>query len=316
MSELQVEHPNLNVGELVKAIKTKAAPIRRSTHVGNKPPRELVIMTALPSGVEVIEVDSIQGNDNYSDPRSLRLAYGAIRLCEGGGGKGRVVGSVRIDRDIGNDPLGSAVENDLACKPKVGEFVSDFHTRAIMELNPTNPPERMSNYFASQTDIYRAVLEAVSEAGHKQNVVLAAGLVRPYEANGSKSGIFGLEDETMANEGVLPPLNAMMAIDMLISALRDGSDTTVHLAGPDMVEYTRDPARMRVVAELMGRAAAVLEVTRRPHTYRVVDINGLERLVPLVTHATQHQLGMARGVVRFDIMEHLQKPCGVSNEQR
>ncbi len=304
-SMVMIEHPELSVGQLCQEIRNPTAPIKRSTHVGNQPPHELLLMTEFPTGIGILMVDTIQGNDRYSLPRDIILDRERVLLCSKQEASGRVVGSIAVSKDEVPEDL------DLCCEPEFGESLSAFHSRAINLLKPNNAPETMSAHFARHPSILRTALNQIHLHGETMCRVDDTGRISICgDESVDQVGVFGMNDESPPTEGLLPPLNGMMVIDMLISAVALDSDKTIHLAGPDMIRYTRDRTRMENVGMIIGKTAAELGVLVSNHCYQVVDITGLKRVVPTATHASQHQLLRARSVVNVDLDKHADEPCG------
>lgn len=297
--------PRITLGELVGLIETPTAPIKRSTHVGNQPAHELVLMTALPPGIEILMVDTIQGDDQYTLPKMVRLAEENLPLCRRKLAAGRIVGAISVDRSC------LPREPNLNCMPEDGETLNSFHTRAIANLQPNNMPRQMLDVFSSQPDILAATMTAAHALGEVKRVVTADGTITTHEtADPENHGIFGLDDATPKSEGSMIPLNAMMALDMAISNLVQGADRTTHLAGPHMCQYTQDKTRMRKVGEILTKTASELGVIIEPHRYEVVDITGLGRLVSSATHTSQHQLLLTPECSSIDLDKHALEQCG------
>lgn len=304
-NRLVIEHPALTVGQLSEQISCPSAPIKRSTHVGNQPPHELLLMLDFPPGIDIGMVDTIQGNDKYSSPRDIILDRERLPLCSKQEASGRVVGSIAISK------VELPTDLTLACSPELGETLSEFHARAISMLQPNNQPQVLSAQFARHPEIMRAAMGQTHALGEVLCRADSSGrIVMCGDEEIEDVGVFGLLDESPINEGVLPPLNGMMATDILISAIGLNADKTIHLAGPDMIHYTRDQLRMNRVETIIAKTAAELGVIVAGHCYQIVDITGLRRIVPMATHASQHQLLRARSVVNVDLTQHINAPCG------
>lgn len=276
---VNVEHCVLDNEALAAVVLQGNQPIRRSTHAGNQAPKELVIQHDMPPGITVIAVDTIRGSDTFSDPRRVRLRDEAIPIAPGRLSN-RIVGSIAV---------AAADDTALPLAPLPGEMLDGYHLRVSSELKPTNPAVTLSAFFAEAPEAYAAVMHAAQTAGALTRVVTSDGVIEDAERiNVADHGIFGLIDQTSSQQGALPPLDAMMAYDVIRSAV-DGSDSTVHLAGNDMVVYTKDQERMSRVGELAAHAAAILGVPLQGHRYMVADITGLGAdLSP--NHRSQHSL--------------------------
>jgi hypothetical protein len=302
------EHPELTIGQLCDEIRRPSGPVKRSTHAGNQPPRELALAVHFPAGLEILAVDTITGADSYTVPCDIRLDNVLMPLCERKHAKSRVAGALVVT----NAQLESC-EVGLVCMPKVGEHALDFHMRALAELSPNNMPVGMTTLFAEHAELYRATMEAA--IGHEDNHARLAsgscsiGMVTDPQL--TESGVFGCSDESPPDCGVMPSLNVMMAVDILLSHQR-GADQTLHLGAGDMVRYTRDQRRMREVGTIARRASAALGLGLTSHCYKVPDIRGLDEIFPTATHASQHQLLRAGGMVKVDISQFRDRPCGRS----
>lgn len=255
-----VEVPTMTVGSLARHIETNVEPVRRSSHVGNQPAMELAIMAGLPVGVDVLLVDTIQGNDRYSRPNQIIRTGTAEQLVSNRRSSGHVVGSlVAADRQ---------------------QSLSDIHQRALDSLPLNNRPVAMMEYFGKHPQVLGAVVSACVELGHATRRVEPGGKITQSQSH-VDGPIYGLD----ADHGTLLPLNGMMAMDALLSH-EAGSDSTLHLAGPDMVRYTLDVARMKEVGEVMTRACSNLGVIQRPHRYRVLNAQNLG----VIPEQSQHEL--------------------------
>ncbi|HVV26087.1 MAG TPA: hypothetical protein VHC21_03600 [Candidatus Saccharimonadales bacterium] len=288
MKTIEVIQQELSLEELSRQVRARAAPIRRSTHAGNQSPRELLLQCEAPAGIEIIAVDTIQAADNYSQPRKIRLADSAsLPLAT------NKIGSLIVGKAVVRDDLERHMPHHLSlvCQPRPGESLLAFHQRAIAALNPNNMPTPMTDFFLRSPAIYAAVMAAASETGELSRCVNDQGRIEPCSVAINEAGIHGVRDASPENVGVLPSLNTMMAMDMALS-IHLGSNCTIHLAGADMTSYTRDQERMAIVGNLLGRAAALLELRpTAPHQYRVTDITSYSALVlDTEAYASQHQL--------------------------
>lgn len=260
---MKVEVPSMTVGDLMKHVEADIEPVRRSSHIGNQPAMELAIMAGLPPGVDVLLVDTIQGNDRYSRPNQIIRVDSTGQLISNAKSNGRVVGSLQTNA-IGETP----------------EPIIDIHQRALDSLPLRNRPVAMMKYFSGHPEILGAVMTACVESAQATRHVQPDGKIeRVIPAD--VTTIYGFE----SSHGVLLPLNGMMAMDALISH-EAGSDSTLHLAGPDMIRYTLNATRMGEVNDVMARACAHLGVIQRPHRYRVLSANGLG----VIPEQSQHQL--------------------------
>ena len=310
IDRITVEHPEMTIGELSELVEAGTERIVRSVHPGNQTLRNLLIITALPPGIEVMEVDSVQGNDPHSQPDKIILDGATIPLCTRKEAKGKIVRSITISK-IGEEQGGDPRVNELVVTPCLGETLTEFHARALDRLYPHNPPIAMSQRFAQRLDILQAAMCCAIETGEAQRTAEPDGTIIPVSVQTARhKGIFGIEDNSPTNEGLLPSLVTMMALDIATSALVHRTERTIHLGGEDMARYTRDPKVMNKVVALALRIAAELEEGIDEHSYQIVDIRGLNRLVSSATHASQHQLLRAGDIVNVDLEKYEHMPCG------
>lgn len=281
---INIEIPRMTIGELSRHIESKAEPVRRSTHVGNQPARELAIMS-LPPGVDVLMVDTIQGNDRYTSPNVIKNRNDDHMLVSRTKASGRVVGSLRAV-----DPI-DGVERSLP----------DIHQSALDKLELPNRPVAMMKFFHQYPDLLAATVVACDEANQLRRAVRADGKIIDHSpVEQEEAQVYGAKG---AQSGVLLPLNGMMTLDMLISNER-GSDSTLHLGGADMMQYVQDPERLAQVDEVFGRAVALLGLTRQIHNYRVLDSRGLA----VIDERSQYELLETKR--QIDLAEHFHKQTG------
>lgn len=246
----------ITVGDLSKRIEERSVPVRRSTHIGNQPPRELAIMAGLPAGVEVLMVDTIQGSDTYTKPYQLHTQDGNRALRSRNSSEGFVVGSL--------------VANQLTQHET--RTLVEVHQQSLDALPLRNRPVPMMQCFKAYPHILGAVVASCQEEGVITRAVREDGKIVNEVAG--VTAIFGGKE----TQGLLLPLNGMMAMDMLLSEEK-GSDATLHLGGNDMVRYTQDHERMASAGSIFDRACALLGLRNRVHRYRIVPAKNLEATV-------------------------------------
>lgn len=281
---IKVETPHMTIGELTHAIEIGSTPVRRSTHIGNQPPSELVIMSELPPGVDVMMVDTIQGNDRYSSPNMILKNHESIQLLSKNKSRDRAIGYCEAINPY-TDQLDS---------------LENIHEHALNQLNLNNRPMTMMKFFGQYPDILGAAISACLETDQINRIVRADGKITSYDPNASISDIYTGGKST----GILVPLNGMMAIDMAISNSLN-SEKTLHLAGPDMIEYVRDDRRMEVVSELFQRICVLTGLPTREHIYSVIDSRGLG----LIDERSQHEL-LETGTT-IDLSQFHSQPTGL-----
>lgn len=282
---IRVETPRMTIGELVRHVDTHTEPVRRSTHVGNQPPRELAIMSGLPPGVDVLMVDTIQGDDRYTTPHKLIGAAGDQQLVSRNKASGRVVGSVR-----GRDPHTSELVP-----------LTVMHQAPLDTLRLNNRPVAMMKFFRAYPDHLRATMTACLEANEVRREVHESGKIIPFNTN--TTTIYGEKESVPA--GALLPLNGMMVMDMLVSE-EHGSNSTLHLGGADMTRYVADEERMSIVSDIYDKARAALGMQATRHTYRVLDSRGL---ACAVLARSQHEL--IENGESIDLEPHYHKDTGI-----
>ncbi len=285
MEKVKIETPDMTIGELSDTIESNTLIVRRSTHVGNQPPNEMAIMAGLPPGVEVLMVDTIQGNDNYSSPHRILRKMGNISLASNKKASGRVVGYC----DAVNPYNGEQ------------ETLDEIHNGTLERLDLNNKPIAMMKYFKQYPDALDAMIAACMEMDELNRMVCEDGKIVAFDRSQNIDDIY-LGGKTT---GVMIPLNGMMAFDMLLSQEK-GSDKTIHLGGPNMVEYVRDENRMKTVSKLFEHACILMGETPRKHIYSVVDSRGLA----VIEEISQHEL-LENGTV-IDLRPYRSKSTGLS----
>jgi hypothetical protein len=289
MSEqIRIQHQNYEVEELSSMIEAQVMPIRRGVHVGNQEPHDLFVECYLPGGVDVLAADTINGNDRESKPRYIKLAPGNIPIAPERY-KGKIVSSVPVMERVRSRTTG----HGLGVEPLPGEAVEDFHMRAIAALEPNNEPILVSKFFAAHRQLYERVMHFSYRESEARRAVNEEGSLRETDQSPDHIGIFGLVDETPANEGLLPSLNAMMAMDML-TAMAAGSDASLHLGGSGMAAYSKDILRMFSVRRLAGKVASEAGISDK-FTYLIADISNFNKRISLPEHISQHELLRQRG---------------------
>lgn len=263
---IKVETPRITIGQLSDTIESNQMPVRRSTHVGNQPPLEMAIMAGLPPGVDVMMVDTIQGNDGYALPHRIMKRNEKINLLSNKKASGRVVGYCEAANPYDDGRTAT---------------LDQIHQYALDKLNLSNPPIAMMKFFNRYPHILGATIQACLETNELNRLVGEDGKIEEFAPGRAIEQIYSGGKTT----GAMIPLNGMMAMDMLISN-ELGSDRTMHLCGPHMVEYVRDDHRMKIVSELFARACALMEIKAQNHIYRVVDSRGLA----VVDALSQHEL--------------------------
>lgn len=146
-------------------------------------------------------------------------------------------------------------------------------------------------------------MEACLEVGEVTRFVDSEGAIHCCEEAVKNRPTFGDGSDV----GNLLPLNGMMVMDALISQSQQ-STSTLHLAGPDMIRYVRNPERMNRVGGLFERTCILLGMPQMNHDYRVLDARQLA-----VTQArSQHELLESGQII--DLSGHLEVKLGDSDD--
>lgn len=283
---LHVEHPNLTIGQVVEL--GQRGDLRRSSHIGNQPLRELALMSSV--AVRPVLVDTITGNDNYSNPAYIIA----------GGTRHRLASQKHDSRVVGSVPLVPERYTQLqGAHPELKELgdhegVASLHTVSLEALNlAAQRSITATGMLASMGEAGGALMEELSTRGSLRRAVRPDGKISSIVADAQTllKGVFGIEDHTPQSEGIMLPLEGMMAMDIL-AGLRDGRDTIAHAAGTDMRVYTRNAELMGHVGDLVAATQQRLGERATTAAYVVVDITGLDAAVhPDYAHvASQYDL--------------------------
>lgn len=300
---IETRHSDLSIGELCRTIEEGNRPIRRSPHIGNIRPRDLAVMSGLPPGVEVLLVNTVQGDDKVTKPHVVRIGDNEIPLSSRNAARNRVVGAVAIS-------IVSEEASLLPIQPTLGRNIAEYHLEALSHLRLSNRPVTMMEKFNEHPELLMATAEACTGQGSLHRQVGDDGkIVANIRPDLKVSGLYGIHDVSPSRTGALLPLNGMMALDMLLSEAV-GSSETLHLGGGDMMSYTNDESKMEQVSAVKARASALLGLRPTRHRYIVQDIRGLAKTVPV---ASQHELLLNGHLV--DLTTHLDSPSGGNDEK-
>ncbi len=283
--QLRVEHPEVSLTQLEKIISEQHMPVRRSPHIGNQNAAELCLQAHMPPGIDVLVVDTITGNDNYSSPRTLMLQNGvSIPLAAVKASK-RVVSHVLVRDDIA-DHASEEVIAIFNLQP--GRPIADIHQESLKRLQIPNMPVPMMEFFMTKPDVLHAVMAAVCETSTIRRQVTGDGKIIPVDSQAIDS-VYGVEDISPKDQGAMIPLNGMMAADVVMQ-ITDGAQTSLHLGGPDMIQYTRDKERMAEVANLVGRALSLLGMQTDTHCLKIADMTSYGDHLDPKSHVSQHAM--------------------------
>lgn len=293
--QLRVEHPEVNIAQLNEIVANQLMPVQRSPHIGNQNAAELCLQAYMPPGITVIAVDTVRGSDNYSSPRTLMVGAGVSVPLAAVKASGRVVGSIVVRDDIAAHASDEIIS---LFNLEPGKPIMDVHQESLQHLDVANMPIPMMDYFMTQPDILRAVMTAAGETNIITRQVAAGGKIMPATTQATDS-VFGVTDGGPKTEGVMIPLNGMMAADIVMQ-IADGADSSLHLGGPDMIRYTRDSERMTEVSSLVSRTLSLLEATADEHCLKVADMTGFGKHLDPERHISQHTMLIPDGI---DILE-------------
>ncbi|HTB48817.1 MAG TPA: hypothetical protein VK712_01910 [Verrucomicrobiae bacterium] len=283
MSELlNIKHANFSMEEVSLLISAETMPVRRGVHVGNQKPHDLAVECCLPPGVDVLAADTINGNDRVSRPRYIKLFGGEITLAAEKY-RSKIVCAIPLKENIQEE----LNEHRIPIMPRADETIADLHLRAILELNPNNPPIRVSKFFTRHRTLYQATVEATAKEFQGSRIV------NETECSPQEVGIFGLEDASPKTSGLVPSINVMMAMDILTAA-QQGFNASLHLGGSGMAEYTREPKRMASLSKVIGRVASEIGFKLRSHTYLISNINGFSEGLDPAVYTSQYELLRSR----------------------
>jgi hypothetical protein len=260
--KLNVIHPGESSLGVIKSTIDQGEPIYRSPHVGNVNASELSLMLgidAMGGSMQIELVDTIRGDDRYSDPRNLVFGGRVITLASRNYAKSRVVGGCDVE------PSAIEAAKLLGVKIDDGSQVTlkTLHTDALVQAMPqTVAISTSSEYFSSIGEqAYQLVLaESGGIIDRPLRMVDGEGKLREVMEAGSLP-IYGLDG---SKEGLLPPLEAMMAIEAIKKVLDSGGTDSqiVHVAGPDMIRYTKLDEVMGIVSVIADRVLGELGISK------------------------------------------------------
>jgi hypothetical protein len=158
--------------------------------------------------------------------------------------------------------------------------MATFHRRSIAALDTDAHITTITEAVTESGELGQVLMAQLAERGLVRRLVAADGHIRQLNepTNVQEAGIFGQNDTTPASEGVMLPLQGMLAFDVL-HALKEGNDTVYHLGGNDMRQYTRDPELMMPVADTIAGTLAELGKPQSTACYQVIDVTGVAHVV-------------------------------------
>lgn len=250
--KLQIRQPGSNSLEVVTQAIAEQQTIFRSPHVGNLNSNELRLLFGLDqlgANTQVLLVDTVRGDDRYSNPRSLIVGQTVLSLASRNYAKSRVVGACEVQADT------VQLENIIGYALDTSETLTSLHMRSLQKVMPASINITLSSeFFSGRAATYQQVMTAsegyidrsfrlVDEQGKIREVHDTQGLT-----------LFGMGDKP--TEGVMPPLEAVLAFECVNAIAKSpGQDVQiVHVGGPDMVQYVGDETIMGPVGLIAKRA--------------------------------------------------------------
>lgn len=256
--KLNISHPEKQSLQFISQAIENDETIYRSPHVGNVSGDELGLilgLSAMGASIQLELVDTIRGNDSYSQPRIAIIGLQNVVLASNKH-SGRVVGSCQAK------PEGiQQLESFGISVPESNTTLKQLHVGSLEQVLPDNVKVTASTEFFGQLDsvVYKTILkEAMKVLGRPLRGVQSTGKIDQAVEFPDFSNIYGLGSSP--NEGLLPPLEVMMAIEVVKKVLgSEGTDNQViHVAGADMIRYTKDISVMQPVEDITARVLSDL----------------------------------------------------------
>lgn len=273
---LSIIHPEQQSLTVIESTIDNGGEIFRSPHVGNVNNNELRLMLGLGNigaQMQIELVDTIRGDDSYSNPRLAYINDQKITLVTRNTAKSRVVGGCFANDDAVDDLISKGV--------KVSEesplTLRTLHTNSLRQILPDNVKViNSSEYFASiGQSLYQLVLSTSQEVVNRPlRRVDEQGKIREVSEKFEPVDIYGLGDDP--NQGILPPLEAMMSIEIIKKLIDNnlGDSQIVHIAGPDMIKYTKQAEIMEPVVSITQKIASELGVPNMTNFEYIVPYMG------------------------------------------
>lgn len=289
--KLNVSHPKEQSLQLVTQASDEGEILHRSPHVGNVNNQELGLLFGLSAlGVELqLElVDTIRGNDSYSQPRIASVGLKKIVLASNKHAA-KIVGSCQVQPQ-GVDELNRlGIETDSAAKT-----LKDIHVGSLKAVIPENVSITPSSESFAQLDrlVYETILRETQKViSRPMRSVTETGKIEEINDTSDFKTIYGLDGAL----GVLPPLEAMMAIEIIKKVIENkGEDQqTIHVGGKDMVKYTREDVLMQTVEDIVSRTLSDFGVSNNITFDYIVpgigDILSSEQFNPVIEESMSTQ---------------------------
>ncbi len=282
--KLITEHPTVTIDELETVVSQHD--VRTSPHVGNLNQQTNPHYIALAmAGVRLEMVDTIMSNDKSGQPLE-KIQDGVYKRLS----------------QVGQSKAKKRTPSSIMTDQEPSQSLTDVHLKPLRQLNPSTMTS--SEYFASvgqdiygKGGVYQAVIQSTSTLLRlaRDGVVSSDHGKRKVGIGAKTLGVYGVEDASDRLSGLMPSLEAMMAIEVVDVCLT-GEQEVHHIGGKDMTEYTKDEFLMQKVNTLAHKALELLGcLPPQSVRYVVYDKNrGVKGL-----HEVSHALGSAIGVPNF-----------------
>lgn len=257
--KLNISHPEKQSLTVVSRAIDNGETIYRSPHVGNVNNEELSLalgIGAMGGKIQLELVDTIRGNDSYSQPKVAVVGLQKITLASNKHA-GRIVGSCEAKTE-GVEQLksiGIAVSNEA-------ETLKDIHVESLRLALPGSTTVTPSTEFFEQIgpDVYEMVLRASEEVVSRPlRQVTDTGRIEEVVGPINFGSIYGPKN----NRGLLPPLEAMMAIEIIKKVTEnEGNDSQIiHIGGASMTQYTKESGIMQPVEDIANNVLSTLGIS-------------------------------------------------------
>ncbi len=264
--KLNISHPEKKSLQVVTDTIEEGDTIYRSPHVGNVSNADLSLMFgigAMGGTIQLELVDTIRGKDKYSEPKVAIVGLTRVVLASNKNA-GRIVGSCTAIPE-GVDQL-NELGVGIGINGAQDVTLKQLHLDSLRQIVPSTVEVTPSTEYFAQigAEAYEMILrESRSVLGRPLRKVDSSGRIEEGQDTADVSNVYGLGDKP--NEGLLPPLEAMMAIEIVKKALDgNGSDgQIVHIAGADMIKYTKMEEVMQPAKEIADRVLSDLGIPGR-----------------------------------------------------
>lgn len=235
--------PNISLQDIVTE-QQQGTSVIRSAHVGNARGYNLALAEL---GIPFLLVDHTivasqpgqAGDKNYL-PGSIVTLEGVNPLAVSGLG-------------------GLSLKTTVECPDTKAILPLDtLHTRAFQAAFPDTTIATNTEYLRSEEVLAQDVITTATQVAPElfTRKVEIDGTITPATVDDIKRyGILQLNDDPRTERGVLIPNEVDIVINFLIEAIKSGTDTQIHLAGPDMPGYMKKPETISAITQLYQAAA-------------------------------------------------------------